>query len=87
MTRNLEAQGRDRGWARDSRGKLVELNSSDDVLCVALANQPKQQVDDSIRIEREAGGRRWLVVDGKNIYSFADEKAAFLLMRHLKSGA
>ena len=47
---NLDAQGRDNGWARDGSGKLVALNSSDDVLRVALASQPKQPADDGIRI-------------------------------------
>lgn len=62
---NLEALGRDNGWTRDGSGRLVPLDSSIDVLRFALANEPKQQADDGIRIEREANSRRWLVMDGK----------------------
>jgi hypothetical protein len=62
---NLEALGRDNGWARDGSGRLVPLDSSIDVLRFALANEPKQQADDGIRIEREVNSRRWLVMDGK----------------------
>jgi hypothetical protein len=83
---NLDAQGRDNGWARDGSGKLVALNSSDDVLRVALASQPKQPADEGIRVERESNSRRWLVIIGKSVHPFDNERAAFLFMRHLKHG-
>jgi hypothetical protein len=84
-TTNLDGFGRDKGWARDGSGKLVPLNSTVDVLRVAQANQPKQQA--GIRIEKDPNSRRWLVIDGKNIHPFDNEKAAHLFMRHLQSRA
>jgi hypothetical protein len=83
---NLKAQGRDAGWARDGSGKLVPLDSADDVLRVALASQPKQPADDGIRIEREANSRRWLVIDGKNVFGpFDNKKRAHLFVRTIES--
>jgi hypothetical protein len=63
----------------------VALNSSDDVLRVALASQPKQPADDGIRIEREFGSRRWLVISGKDVRAFDNEKSAFLFMKQMRS--
>ena len=82
-----DALGRDKGWARDGSGKLVPLNSIVDVLRIAQANQPKQQAEDGIRIEKDPDSRRWLVIDGQNIHPFDNEKAAHLFMRHLQSKA
>jgi hypothetical protein len=83
---DLDALGRDRGWARDGSGKLVSLDSADDVLRVTLASQPKQPADDGIRIEREPHGRRWLVIDGKNVFGpFDNETRAHLFVRTIES--
>jgi hypothetical protein len=65
---------------------LVPLDSSVDVLRVALASQSKRQADDGIRIEREANSRRWLVIHGKNVFGpFDNEKRATLFVRTIES--
>lgn len=87
MTRrtNLEAQGRDVGWARDGTGRLRPLNNDQDLLCFALTNQRQPQPESERRIEREPNGRRWMVIDGKNIHGpFEDERRAYIFMKNLK---
>jgi hypothetical protein len=83
---NLEAQGRDSGWARDGCGRLVPLDSNVDVLRAALASQPKHPADGGIRVEREPYSHRWLVIDGQNVFGpFDDEKRAHLFVRTIES--